>query len=162
MTDHQSQDPQAGGDPPPPQGQPTGTPPPGQGGGMAQQPPVQDAGLQPPVANLLSYLFGFIGGLIVFLTQRDREVRFHAAQSILMSIGIFIVFIALYIVFFILAAVDPTGITALILVLINLILPLGVLALVIIMCVQGYQQKHVKLPIVGKIAENWAGGAITQ
>jgi uncharacterized membrane protein len=33
---------------------------------------------------MLSYLlFGWIGGLIMFFTQKHPEVRFHAAQSII-------------------------------------------------------------------------------
>lgn len=128
---------------------------------MAQQGPVQDTGLQPSVANLLSYLFGFIGGLIVFLTQRDREVRFHAAQSILLSIFFFVLIISVQILFFILAVADPTGILAVILSIVFFVLFLAIPAIVIIMCIMGYQQKHVKLPVIGNIAEGWAGGAAT-
>ncbi len=170
MTDHQSQNPQGPGEGPPPGGYPpphqgqhgAGAPPPqGQPGGMAQQPPIQDAGLQPPVANLLSYLFGFIGGLIVFLTQRDREVRFHAAQSILLSIFFVVTIIAVQILVFVLAIADPTGVISLIFGLLAFLLFLAIPVIAIIMCIMGYQQKHVKLPIIGGIAEGWAAGGAT-
>jgi uncharacterized membrane protein len=128
---------------------------------MAAQPPVQDAGLQPPIANLLSYLFGVIGGLIIFLTQRNREVRFHAAQSILLSIGIVIAVIAVQILVFVLALADPTGVVAIILGILSFLLFLAIPVIVIIMCVMGYQQRHVKLPIIGSIAERWAAGGAT-
>jgi uncharacterized membrane protein len=128
---------------------------------MAAQGPVQDEGLQPPIANLLAYLFGVIGGLIIFLTQRNREVRFHAAQSILMSIGIVVIVIAVQILVFILALADPTGVLGVVLGLLSFVLFLAIPVLVVIMCIMGYQQKHVKLPIIGSIAERWAGGAIT-
>ncbi len=128
---------------------------------MAQQPPVQDAGLQPPVANLLSYLFGVIGGLIIFLTQRDREVRFHAAQSILLSIFFVVLIIVVQILVFVLALADPTGVVAGIVGLLAFLAFLAVPVAVIIMCIMGYQQRHIRLPVIGAIAERWAGGAIT-
>lgn len=160
---HQGQDPYGGGTPPPPAQQPgyqQQAPPPGQPGGMGHQPPVQDAGLQPPVANLLSYLFLGLGGLIVFLTQRHPEVRFHGAQSLLMGIGLVVLYIGLSIVFTLFLFVDPTGgiLITLIGLLVYTLLPLATLVLIIYLCVQGYNQKHVKMPIVGNIAEKWAGG----
>jgi uncharacterized membrane protein len=61
-----------------------------------QQPPVQWApgdvspfertsmGMKARTAGLLSYLFGWVGGLVFLLLERDnRFVRFHAIQSIL-------------------------------------------------------------------------------
>lgn len=172
-----AQGPPGGGAPPPggPGAPPPGAPPPGGQGAppppggqgapgagpspMAQQPPVQDAGLQPPVANLLSYLFMGLGGLIIFLTQRDREVRFHGAQSMLLGIFLIVVYIALSILFSIVLFADPTGLLfGLFALLFSAVLPLAVLALGIYMCVQGYQQRHVKLPVIGGIAEGWAGG----
>ncbi len=122
--------------------------------------PVQE-GLQPPVANLLSYLLGFIGGLVMFLTQKNREVRFHAAQSILLNISIIVLFIGFSILLPIMVLIDPTGVVATVFgLLLSLILPLGVLAIVIVMCIQGYQQKHMKLPLIGNFAERWAGGGV--
>lgn len=121
-------------------------------------------GLQPPVANLLSYLFLGLGGLIVFLTQKHREVRFHGAQSLLLGIGLAVVYIGLSIIFGIItsaisvssvgAALAISAITSIIF----LVLVLGAFILQIYMCIQGYQQRHVKLPFVGDIAEKWAGG----
>jgi Predicted membrane protein len=53
-------------------------------------------------SGLLSYLFGWIGGLVLFLVEKDnREVRFHAAQSILLSIGMFAFWMALTVLSFI-------------------------------------------------------------
>jgi len=182
---HQGQDPQRpgeagapppGGYPPPYQGQPAAGSPPPQGqpgapphqaqpGGMAQQGPVQEAGLEPPVANLLSYLFLGLGGLIVFLTQKHREVRFHGAQSLLLGITLAVLYIGLSIIFGILTslisvssvgtALAVSGITTIVF----LVLVLGAFILQIYMCVQGYQQRHVKLPVIGDLAEKWAGPA---
>ena len=158
----QGQDPYGGGTPPAPGQQPgyqQQAPPPGQPGGMGHQPPVQDAGIQPPVANLLSYLFPLIAGLIMYFTQRDREVRFHAAQAILWGIAIIGLVVIIQIVNFSLLFADPTGgFLVLIFGLVTFLLFVGIAVVSIYLMVQGYQQKHVKLPILGNIAEGWAGG----
>lgn len=45
---------------------------------------------------ILAYILGWIGGLIVLLGMKDSEktTKFHAAQSIVISVGYFIVSIA--------------------------------------------------------------------
>lgn len=53
-------------------------------------------GLEPNVAALLAYLFGWLGGLIFYLIEKDNKfVRFAAMQSILLNVAMF----ALWIVF---------------------------------------------------------------
>lgn len=56
---------------------------------------------------IISYIFGWIGGLIVLLALKDNErnTKFHAAQAIVLSAGYFIIsiaysFIPIYIPFF--------------------------------------------------------------
>jgi uncharacterized membrane protein len=106
-------------------------------------------GLTPNIATMLSYLlFGWVGGLIMYFTQKDREVRFHAAQSILTFGGLTIIswavgFLDIYAGFFFLLGV-------------SWLISLLSLVLLIFMSIQGYQLKHTKLPIVGTIAEQWA------
>lgn len=149
--------PSPGGQQPPPTGAQPGEP--GQQGGLAQQGPVQDVGLQPSVSNLLAYFFLGIGGLIVFLTQRHPEQRFHGAQSLLLGLALVALYIVLTIVFTVFAFVDPTGgaIVAIIGLIVYTLLPVAWLVLIIYMCVQGYKERHVKLPVVGNFAEQWAG-----
>jgi len=154
------------GQPPPPPGAAQQPPPPGQQPGYqqqgsplgqpgpGQQPPVVE-GLQPPVANLISYLLGWVGGLIMFLTQRNPEVRFHGAQSV----GISVVAIAGYIVLLVFGGLNQgigSLVFALILSLVWLVFALGLLALHIYMAVQSYNQKHVKLPLIGDLAERFS------
>src|SRR4029079_8699978 len=74
----------------------------------APAPPVQGApgksstGLDENVAALLSYIFGWVSGLIFFLIEKDsRLVRFHAMQSLLFNIVVGVVAFALWIVLFI-------------------------------------------------------------
>src|SRR6185503_7259781 len=72
----------------------------------APAPPVQSApgqsstGLDENIAALLSYVFGWISGLVFFLIEKDsRLVRFHAMQSIILSGGFIILMIVLGLIF---------------------------------------------------------------
>jgi len=114
-------------------------------------PPTTSTALQPNVASLLAYLFGWVGGLVVHLTQHAREARFHAAQSILLSGAVMALYIALTIV----GAFMP-GVVQVLLSLVSLVVSLGFLGLWIYMMIQGYGLKHTKLPIIGDLAEQWA------
>jgi uncharacterized membrane protein len=98
---------------------------------------------------MLSYLlFGWIGGLIMYFTQRDREVRFHAAQSILTFGGLTVVYVLLNLV-------NAFG-GSIFLALLGTVIWLGSVVLWVVLSIQGYQLKHIKLPLVGDIAERWA------
>lgn len=128
--------------------------PPGQQNpGYPAAPPTPVGGLEPNIAAMLSYLlFGWIGGVIMYLTQKDREVRFHAAQSILTFGGLTIISWGVGIMNAFAASAGLVMVGSLISMLIGL-LSLG---LWIFLSIQGYQLKHTKLPIVGDIAEQWA------
>ncbi|MGC0249027.1 DUF4870 domain-containing protein [Pseudactinotalea sp. Z1748] len=109
--------------------------------------------LDPKVGGLLAY-FTWIGGLIMYLTQRHREVRFHAAQSILFNIVVFAAWVALWIVEFALTMIfSPFGLVTLVL---FPLLGLAVLAVWILLAIRGYNLVHFKLPIIGAMAEKWA------
>src|SRR5215212_6413112 len=69
---------------------------------MNSQPPAQTAksstGLDENVAALLSYIAGWITGLVFFLIEKDsRLVRFHAMQSLILSGGGAVILIALWV-----------------------------------------------------------------
>jgi len=96
--------------------------------------------LEPNVAALLSYLGGFVTGIVFFALEKENKfVRFHALQSV-------ITFAAL----FILQAVLVSMFSAYMLV--NLLNLLS-LALWIILMVKAYKGEKFKLPVVGDIAE---------
>ena len=70
---------------------------------MQNPPPVQTAksstGLDENVAALLSYIAGWVSGLVFFLIEKDsRLVRFHAMQSILLNAVAIVLGIGLWIV----------------------------------------------------------------
>jgi uncharacterized membrane protein len=65
---------------------------------MQNPPPAgkSSTGLDENIAALLSYVFGWVSGLIFFLIEKDsRFVRFHAMQSILFNALIVVVAVVL-------------------------------------------------------------------
>ena len=130
--------------------------------GAAAPPPATGAtteGLDPKIGGLLAYLlFGWIGGLIMLLTQKHPEVRFHGAQSVLTTIALIVVGIGLGILGAIFGMVPGLGFVAAIMsFLVSTVLGIGGFVLWVFLCIKGYNLEHFKLPVVGDIAENWAG-----
>ena len=104
-------------------------------------------GLDQNLAALLSYVLGWITGIVFFIIEKDNNyVRFHAMQSIV----VFGAFTVVQIVLGILSWIPFIGILFWICQII-----LGLIALVIwIVCmVKAYQGERFKLPIAGDIAE---------
>lgn len=54
-------------------------------------------GLDDKIKGLLSYLFGFIGGIVFLFVVKDssKTVKIHAAQSIVISIGYIVLSMAI-------------------------------------------------------------------
>jgi uncharacterized membrane protein len=49
-------------------------------------------GLEPNIAALISYVFGWVTGLVfILLEQKDKYVRFHAFQSLYFFGGLFVI-----------------------------------------------------------------------
>jgi uncharacterized membrane protein len=131
-------------EPPPPGGESPGGPTPA-GDGSATS-----TGLDANISGLLTYLVGFITGLVFYLIEKKHvEVRFHAAQSILISI----VAIVINVVFTILIMIPGIGI---LFGLLNILVGIGFFVLWIILLIKGYNLEHFKLPIIGDMAEEWA------
>jgi len=98
-------------------------------------------GLDANVAAALSYLVGFVTGIIfLFVEKENRFVRFHAMQSTLLFIGIVLLDILLQIVP-ILGA----------LVVVFIIIPASAV-LWLLMMFKAYQGEEYKLPLVGQMA----------
>ena len=111
-------------------------------------------GMQPNVAAGLSYVFGWLTGLIFFLVEKqNRFVRFHAMQSILFFGGISVIDILLSVIgnFGFLGVLTVFASSA-----------LGIIGLVgwIVLMINGFQGKYFKLPIVGDYAEKYANQGV--
>jgi len=128
-------------------------PPPGQTG-------KSSTGLDENIAALLAYIFGWLSGLVFFLIEKDSKlVRFHAMQSILFSIAMVVLGVALWVIaflFYVFAAmlsdifVSLTGLLAL---LIWMIFAVALLIGWILCLVRAYQGQFFKLPVIGNMAE---------
>jgi len=134
---------------------------------VSSQPPVQagksSTGLDENIAALLSYVFGWVSGLIFFLIEKDsRLVRFHAMQSLLFNVLVAVVGIALWIVLFVVFMIvaQVSGALATILSLVSVLVwgvfPLGILAGFILCLVKAFQGQYFKLPVIGNFAEKFS------
>ena len=109
---------------------------------MDTQPRKTASGLDPNVAAALTYALGWVTGLLFFLTeQENREVRFHAMQSM-------IVFGALSLVCVLLQVIPLLGI----LMVVFLVVPISAILWLFLMF-KAYNGEHFKLPVAGDIAE---------
>ena len=88
---------------PPPGQQPPGYPPPGQQPpayppqGYQQQPYQATSGVDKKTGAILSYLLGWITGIIfLFVAKNDPDVKYHAAQSTIFFGGMTVIFWLLY------------------------------------------------------------------
>ena len=136
--------------PPPP-------PPPGQRPPAASQ---TSTGLDPKLAGLLCYILGLITGLIFFLIEKSNDVvRFHAAQSIVFSGSVIVLWIVLMILGLILTSISWTlgnlyG-------LLTLLVWLGLFVVWVVLLIKGYSGTKWKLPVIGDLAERMASGQRT-
>lgn len=120
-------------------------------------------GLEPNIAALLSYILGWITGIIFLLLEKDNKfVRFHAMQSTIFSGAITVIQIFLSIVSTLIWSIvwrggistwnTASAITGFLSIL-SLLFWLACIALVILAMVKSYNHELYKLPIAGKIAE---------
>jgi uncharacterized membrane protein len=134
---------------------------------MQNPPPVQttksSTGLDENIAALLSYIFGWISGLIFFLIEKDsRLVRFHAMQSILFNVLIgvlaFVVWIILMILWVILAQISDAlaALFGLITMLLWLAFCVVILIAWVLCLVKAFQGQYFKLPVIGNFAEKYS------
>ena len=114
-------------------------------------------GLAPNIAAALSYVLGLITGIVFLMIDRDPFVRFHAYQSIFLSVAWFVFWIGFNIVSIVLSFIPFLGFLAAIVgLLLSLVLGLGMLVLVLVLIFKAYQGQHMKLPVIGDMAEKYA------
>lgn len=118
----------------------------------------QQSGLSENLAGLLSYVLGWITGVIFFIVDKRPYVRFHAAQSIIVFLGLHILRSALAVMFGVgwLGGFGGWGFFSLGGLLLKLI---GLLSLIlwVVLMVKASQGVRFKLPLAGDIAENLSG-----
>lgn len=97
-------------------------------------------GMDENIEAALSYLLGFITGILFFVLEKESKfVKFHAMQSIAVFIALFVINIIL--------TITIVGI-----VLLPLISLLGFILWIVLMY-KAYKGENFKLPVVGDFAE---------
>jgi uncharacterized membrane protein len=130
-----------------------------QGGGQVMQTSRSaDSGMAENVAGLLCYALGLITGIIFFLIDKRPYVRFHAAQSIVVFGGLFVVRILVGIFFgfgagFMMGRLGGFGLASALYDLISLI---GFILWVLLM-IKAYQGEKFQVPVAAGIAQSLAG-----
>ena len=108
---------------------------------------TSSTGLDSNIGGLLSYVLGWITGLIFFLIEeKDEFVRFHAMQSLIVFGAITVVSIVLGILFMI-PFIGP---------ILGAFFWIATVVLWIILMVKAYQGERYKLPIAGNLAEKYS------
>ena len=102
-------------------------------------------GVTENLEGLFCYVFGWVTGLIfLLLEQKNAFVRFHALQSL-------VTFLALFIASVVFGFIPVLGM------LVSLILwPLGVVLWIVLM-VKAYKGERYKLPVIGDFVEQQLG-----
>ena len=130
-------------------GQPSAPgPPPSQAQPVPQVQPGASAGMEDNVAGTLCYVLGFITGIIFLVIEpynRNKTIRFHAFQSIFLSVGLIIISIALSVIL-------PWSASLVI----SPLFSLACFVLWIFILIKTYQKQKVVLPIIGPMAEKQA------
>ena len=116
-------------------------------------------GMTNNVAACLCYLFGWVTGLIFLLIdpyKNDRFVRFHAFQSIFLSVAIIAVWFGMFFLSMILGLITH-GISVFLMGPLMLLIWLGFIATVIVTMIKAYGNQQFKLPFIGDLAAKQAG-----
>ena len=97
-------------------------------------------GLDGNIAGALCYALSWVTGIIFLVIEKDSKfVRFHAMQSLLFSVGLFIIY-------FVLGRIPVVGW------ILSLVVALGAFVLWLLLMYNAYQGKMFKLPVIGDIA----------
>jgi uncharacterized membrane protein len=98
-------------------------------------------GFDANVAAALSYLVGFVTGIILLLVEKENKfVRFHAMQSTLVFLGLLLVQLILKVIPFV-------GV----LLFVFVVVPFSAILWLLLMY-KAYQGEEFKLPLVGQMA----------
>ena len=127
--------------------------------------------MEPNISAGLGYLFSIVAIIFFFIEKQNRFVKFHTAQAILLAIAYLVLFGLWFVAFTVVilgsaasASSDVTtanaiaGFGTILLVLCIGAVALVYLALWIWGMVAAFSGRVVKFPLIGAIAERWAGG----
>lgn len=107
---------------------------------MAEQ---KDLGLKKETAGAIAYVLGPVTGIFFLVTSKDPFVRFHAMQSTVVFVALFVLQWAL-------------GIT-IILFPLSALIGLVTFVLWLVLIYKAWQGEEWEVPILGKVAKNFLG-----
>ena len=124
-------------------------------------------GMDLNVGALICYLgnlvcaLGLIYSIIVLVTDKtNRLPRFHAMQSIFLTVGMIVILVPLYVIMFVGIFIDAaigvplvTGLLGLIMTIVGI----GSFVFAIIAAIKAYGGEFYKIPFIGNFAEKYAG-----
>jgi len=114
-------------------------------------------GLAPNVAGLLCYVpccLGLVFAVVAAIVEKQsRFVRFHAFQSLLIHGILLVVWLGLVVAGAVLGSV--LGFLSVILLPVEILVGLGVLALMILLMIKANSGEEFELPVVGPMARQW-------
>jgi uncharacterized membrane protein len=128
-------------------------------GGGATPAGTAAGGMADNVAGALCYLLGVITGILFLVLEpynRKREIRFHAFQSIFLSVAWLAVWIVLGILSFALGTVIPL-VGSMVMGLLSMVVWLGFIIVWVVLLVKTFNGGKWVLPVVGPLAEKQAG-----
>jgi uncharacterized membrane protein len=109
-------------------------------------------GLAENVAGLLCYAVGFVTGIVFFLIDKRPFVKFHAAQSIVVFGGLFVIQIGLSFMAALIHGLIGFGLAGLL----ESVVGLVAFILWIILMFKAYQHETFRVPIAADIADGLA------
>jgi len=102
---------------------------------------TSNLGLKSNIGGTLAYAIGWISGLALLLLEKeDQEIRFHAAQSLILFGGLQLFTILIISIFFFLMLLMP-------------FVQLAAIVLWVFLMVKAYQGVHYRLPVVADLAD---------
>ncbi|MFC6942230.1 DUF4870 domain-containing protein [Salinirubellus sp. GCM10025818] len=123
-----------------------------------------ESGLDENVAGALSYLLGAITGVIFLVIEKENAfVRYHAAQSVVLSVAAFLVYVVLSVISTVITAVLFAGGGSLLFGLLSLLMTLLWLAVTLVafgawiyLMFRAYRGETVRIPVLAGFADRIA------
>lgn len=123
--------------------------------GVAAAPIAQSAGMAENVASALCYALGLITGVVFLILDpynKNKNIRFHAFQSIFFTVAWIVFRIGVGIVFAALWSVSGFFLASTV----SLLISLCGFILWLYLLISAYQGKKVVLPVIGPLAQQQA------
>jgi uncharacterized membrane protein len=114
-------------------------------------------GMEENVASLLCYVLWWVTGIIFLIIDKRAKVRFHAAQSIVVFVGISVILWILREIFYTNIVLGGFGMGWTLGYAVYSLVELAAVILWILLMVKAYQGQTFRVPIAADLADSLAG-----